>query len=298
MIFTILGALVAGLPAPEKAADSVTQWNAAHTLLVSNTSTAVSTATQAFNQLTLFATTGPVPERAAAALGYNGSPPALASQVAVRSDQQTGAVRISTTQATEKRLSPSPTPSPVSSLPISPNGRTSALRIGSPPRSPGSMTSRLRSTRSSRRCCFRRRIQMGRPSKTRWLVLSSMRSAANTARSSSSTTPSRPTNANWCSPPSRRHKASPSRSAASALHARGCRAGCSVRSSAARSASASPCCSPEPIAGSARQTSSPRSWASRSTRRSLQYATTSPTNSPFDLASTGRCRTRIARCGA
>ena len=60
---------MAGLPAPENAADSVTRWNASHTLLVSNTSDGgVFNDQQAFNQLTLFATTGRVPERAAEAL--------------------------------------------------------------------------------------------------------------------------------------------------------------------------------------------------------------------------------------
>ena len=102
VIFTILGAVVAGAPSPQKAADSVTRWNAAHTLLVSNTSDGgVYSDPQAFNQLTLFATTGKVPERAAEALDYTGSPAALASQVVVTSDQQTGALQISTTQETE-----------------------------------------------------------------------------------------------------------------------------------------------------------------------------------------------------
>jgi Mrp family chromosome partitioning ATPase/capsular polysaccharide biosynthesis protein len=101
VIFTILGAAVAGLPAPEQAADAVTRWNASHTLLVSNTSNAGgSNDPQAFNQLTLFATTGQVPARAADALGYSGPPAALASQVLVNSDQQTGALQISTIQDT------------------------------------------------------------------------------------------------------------------------------------------------------------------------------------------------------
>ena len=58
VLFTILGAVVAGAPSPEKAADSVTRWNATHTLLVSNTSDGgILNDQQAFNQLTLFATT-------------------------------------------------------------------------------------------------------------------------------------------------------------------------------------------------------------------------------------------------
>lgn len=103
VIFTILGAVVAGAPSPQKAADSVTRWNAAHTLLVTSSSESggVYSDPQAFNQLTLFATTGRVPERAAETLDYQGSPAALASQVVVTSDSQTGALQISTTQETE-----------------------------------------------------------------------------------------------------------------------------------------------------------------------------------------------------
>ncbi len=101
VIFTILGAAVAGAPSPEKAVDSITRWNAAHTLLVSSTSSTGFNDPQAFNQLTLFATTGQVPARAAETLGYDGSPAALAGQVEVFADQGTGALQISTTQDTE-----------------------------------------------------------------------------------------------------------------------------------------------------------------------------------------------------
>ena len=102
MIFTIGGAAIAGLPEPEQAADSVTTWNANHTLLVSSSTGAGSVFTdpQAFNQLQLFATTGEVPQRAAEAIDFNGPPAALAAQVTVTADQQSGALRISTTQST------------------------------------------------------------------------------------------------------------------------------------------------------------------------------------------------------
>ncbi len=52
----------------------------------------------AFNQLQLFATTGQVPTRAAEAIGFTGPPAALAAQVSVTADQQSGALRIATTQ--------------------------------------------------------------------------------------------------------------------------------------------------------------------------------------------------------
>ena len=102
LIFTVAGALVAGIPQPESAADSVTRYTADHTILVSSSSESggLYSDPQAFNQLQLFATTGEVPARAADALGYTGSPAALASQISVTADQATGALQIATTQAT------------------------------------------------------------------------------------------------------------------------------------------------------------------------------------------------------
>lgn len=100
VLFTIGGAVIGGLPAPESAADSITRYNASHTILVSSTTDGVSgyTDPQAFNQIQLFATTGEVPLRAAEATDYNGAPAALAATVTVTADQQTGALQISTTQ--------------------------------------------------------------------------------------------------------------------------------------------------------------------------------------------------------
>jgi Mrp family chromosome partitioning ATPase len=102
VLFTVGGAVVGGLPAPESAADSITRYTASHTILVSSTSEGgfAFTDPQAFNQIQLFATTGVVPTRAAEAVGYGGSPAQLASQITAITDQQTGALRITTTQAT------------------------------------------------------------------------------------------------------------------------------------------------------------------------------------------------------
>jgi Mrp family chromosome partitioning ATPase len=103
LLFTVGGAVVGGLPAPEDAADSITRYTASHTILIapSNSQGGVSyTDPQTFNQIQLFATTGEVPTRAAAALDYDGSSAQLASSVTAITDQQTGALRISTTQAT------------------------------------------------------------------------------------------------------------------------------------------------------------------------------------------------------
>ena len=99
--FGIAGALVGGLPQPDSAADATVRWTASHTILVSDSSDAGSLFTNplAFNQLQLFATTGQVPARAAEAIDYSGAPAALAGQVQVAADQQSGALRITTTQA-------------------------------------------------------------------------------------------------------------------------------------------------------------------------------------------------------
>ena len=101
VIFGIAGALVGGLPQPDSAADATVRWTASHTILVSDSSDAGSLFTNplAFNQLQLFATTGRVPARAAEAIDYSGAPAALAGQVQVVADQQSGALRITTTQA-------------------------------------------------------------------------------------------------------------------------------------------------------------------------------------------------------
>ena len=102
VLFTIGGAVVGGLPAPESAADSITRYTASHTILVSSTSQNGFSFTdpQAFNQIQLFATTGEVPQRAAEAIDYSGAPAQLASTVTAITDQQTGALQISTTQET------------------------------------------------------------------------------------------------------------------------------------------------------------------------------------------------------
>ncbi len=102
VIFTLAGAVIAGLPQPETAADAVTRYTATHTILVSTSSEngSVYTDPLAFNQMQLFATTGEVPERAAEAIDYPGSGAELASQVTVTADQQTGSLLVSSTQTT------------------------------------------------------------------------------------------------------------------------------------------------------------------------------------------------------
>ncbi len=102
--FTVLGTVVAALPSPKATTDSTaTSWTAAHTLLLSSTSATATIYSDpvTFNQLQLFATTGEVPKRVADALEFDGPPAALAAQVSVAVDQNTGAVRISTRQPTQ-----------------------------------------------------------------------------------------------------------------------------------------------------------------------------------------------------
>lgn len=98
--FTIVGGVVAGLPSPEDASESITEWNASHTLLLVSGSSGGYSDGVGFNQLQLFTTVGEVPARVAAAIDYDGPPAVLASQISVIAEQQSGAFRITTTQAT------------------------------------------------------------------------------------------------------------------------------------------------------------------------------------------------------
>ncbi|CAB4862675.1 unannotated protein [freshwater metagenome] len=102
----LLGVLAGAVPAPAKPANSAvetsTTWTASHTLLISSSSStqSVNSDPVAINQLQLFAITGEVPKRVAKSIGYDGAPAALAAQVTVAVDQNTGALRITTKQST------------------------------------------------------------------------------------------------------------------------------------------------------------------------------------------------------
>lgn len=102
VLFAFMGAAAGAIPQPEKATIDPTSvsYSAAHTLLISSSSIDGSIySNQLVNQLQLFAVTGEVPKRVSKAIGYTGAPADLASQVTVEVDQSTGAIRISTTQA-------------------------------------------------------------------------------------------------------------------------------------------------------------------------------------------------------
>ena len=105
MALTLLGIVAGATPAPKSAVEAASSWQASHTMLLSSTSPTGSFSSDPvlFNQLTLFATTGEVPKRVAAALNFNGEPASLAAQVSVTTDAATGAVRITTTQPTAER---------------------------------------------------------------------------------------------------------------------------------------------------------------------------------------------------
>ena len=299
VIFTILGAVVAGAPSPQEAADSVTRWNAAHTLLVSNTSDGgVLNDQQAFNQLALFATTGRVPERAADALGFTGSPAALASEIEVISDQQTGALQISTTQETEDeavaianafadelsgylaerqdqlsqdRIAATLTRLDELEAQINEVEATVLMPSEDPDGEPiEDPVARAQLDALSRQYSVVFEQYNSLNADQGQLVLTTLEEAQGV--------------------PIEERGLSAPRSRVSR--------GCSEHSSAGPSVSASRSCSLAPTDASAPPTSSPRSSGSRSTPRSRRCATTRPTNSLCAPASTDHCRTRTERCAA
>ena len=98
----LLGALLGALPQPASTVDGVVPYQATHYLLVSSSSGSILDDPVATNQVVLLATTGEVPERVAEQLGEP-SAAVLASQVLVSLDQKTGALSLTTTQASPER---------------------------------------------------------------------------------------------------------------------------------------------------------------------------------------------------
>lgn len=100
LALAVLGLILGALPQPATKADSqVSTFFAAHTLLVGTDTGSIYNDPVALNQLVLFTITGEVPSRAAEKLDES-NPAALAAQVQVTLDQASGALAISTTQAT------------------------------------------------------------------------------------------------------------------------------------------------------------------------------------------------------
>ncbi len=104
ILMAIVGAAVGALPEPEKVEEQVRTFSATHTLLLNNeTATEQASAAISPNQVTLFATVGEVPSRAAEAIDYGGNPATLANQIESFFDFSTGALTISTTQENADR---------------------------------------------------------------------------------------------------------------------------------------------------------------------------------------------------
>lgn len=99
-LLAVAGALLGAVPQPERVEEQATTFSATHTMLVNDTSGLAASAGVSPNQVALLATTGEVPERVAAELGFPGNPATLASLVAVTFDQATGALTFATTAET------------------------------------------------------------------------------------------------------------------------------------------------------------------------------------------------------
>jgi Mrp family chromosome partitioning ATPase/capsular polysaccharide biosynthesis protein len=100
-IGAFIGAAFAFVGTDPKPAPATSTFTATHTLLITEPTQfgqqpLVGTIT--FNQVPVFATTGEVPRRVAQELGYEGAPAALAAQLQVNADQETGTLRFTTQQ--------------------------------------------------------------------------------------------------------------------------------------------------------------------------------------------------------
>lgn len=97
VVFLAIGAVLGALPEPQQVAEQERTFTATHTLLLNDTSDQEVASTISPGQVTLFATTGEVPQRAAASLEFSGNAATLASQVTPAFDFTNGALTISAT---------------------------------------------------------------------------------------------------------------------------------------------------------------------------------------------------------
>ena len=97
VLFALIGGVLGALPQPAKVEEQVRTFTATHTMLL-NDQTSTTASTISPEQVTLFAGTGEVPKRTAEAIGFDGNPATLASQITASFDFATGAVTVSTTQ--------------------------------------------------------------------------------------------------------------------------------------------------------------------------------------------------------
>jgi Mrp family chromosome partitioning ATPase len=99
VLLAVIGAVAGALPEPERVEDQIRTFTATHTLLLNDSENIqFSNPAVSPNQVPLFVTTGEVPARAAEALGFDGNPASLASQVNSEFAFDTGALTITTTQ--------------------------------------------------------------------------------------------------------------------------------------------------------------------------------------------------------
>lgn len=98
VLFALVGAGLGALPEPDTVEDIERRFRATHTLLLNSDNLFETDLPVSPSQLTLFATTGEVPLRAATMLDYPGNPASLAAQVQANFDQTNGALTISSTQ--------------------------------------------------------------------------------------------------------------------------------------------------------------------------------------------------------
>lgn len=99
LLFAVVGGVLGALPSPAKVEQQATSYTATHSLLVNDSETSSGNTAVSPGQVSLFASVGEVPRRAAEQIGYTGNPAELASQVSVSFDGSTGALTVSTVQA-------------------------------------------------------------------------------------------------------------------------------------------------------------------------------------------------------
>lgn len=104
VLLTVAGGVAGALPEPEQVNELDRTFVATHTLLLNQPDQFSPSSFVNPGQLTLFATTGEVPARAAEALEFSGNPASLASEVTSLYDFETSALTISTTGASAERV--------------------------------------------------------------------------------------------------------------------------------------------------------------------------------------------------
>lgn len=100
----VLGAFLLAVPTPDRVATQTetTRYSATHTMLLSSDGSGTDMAVSP-RQVSLFATTGDVPKRVKAEIGFAGSAASLATQIEVKFDQTTEALTFKTTQDSADR---------------------------------------------------------------------------------------------------------------------------------------------------------------------------------------------------